>query len=130
VRQQFTGKERDVEIELDYFDARYFSSVQGRFTSVDPGNAGAELFDPQTWNAYSYGGNAPLTFNDPSGLWKEVPCSSGKGMCWEAEKGDSIGSLARLLNLKSDELNKHFQKPNVKTGQIYDVSGFFVTIQL
>lgn len=125
VRQQFTAKERDIETGLDYFGARYFSSVQGRFTSVDPENAGSELFDPQSWNAYSYGGNAPLTFYDPSGLWKEVPCNSGKGMCWQAEKGDSIGSLARLLNLNFDELNKHFQKPNVGTGQIYDVSGFF-----
>ena len=111
-----TSKERDTETELDYFDARYFSSVQGRFTSVDPENAGAEPFDPQSWNAYSYGGNAPLTFHDPSGLWKEVPCNSGKGMCWEAEKNDSIGSLARLLNLNFDQLNKHFQKPNVEKG--------------
>src|SRR5262245_62423616 len=35
VRQKFTGKERD-ETGLDYFGARYFSSVAGRFVSVDP----------------------------------------------------------------------------------------------
>jgi hypothetical protein len=32
VRQQFTSKERDVETALDYFEARYYSSTQGRFT--------------------------------------------------------------------------------------------------
>jgi Cytotoxic len=81
--------------------------------------------DPQSWNAYSYAGNAPLTFNDPSGLWKEVACSSGKGMCWEAEQNDSIGRLAQLLNVNFHDLNKFFQKPNVELGQVYDVLGFY-----
>ena len=48
VRQKFTQKERDIETELDYFEARYYSSTQGRFTSVDPGNAGAEESHPQS----------------------------------------------------------------------------------
>lgn len=42
-----------------------------------------------------------------------------------SRKGDSTGSLARLLNLNFDELNKHFQTTNVQPGQVYDVSGFF-----
>ena len=125
VRQQFTSQERDVETGLDYFNARYFANIQGRFTSVDPENAGAVLADPQSWNGYSYAGNSPLNFVDPSGLWKEVPCNSGKKMCWQAEPNDSIGSLAVLLNLNFNDLNKHFQKPNVQPGQIYDVSGFY-----
>jgi RHS repeat-associated protein len=36
VRQKFGAKERDSETGLDYFINRYFSSVQGRFTSIDP----------------------------------------------------------------------------------------------
>jgi RHS repeat-associated protein len=32
VRQQFTLKERDAETGLDYFNARYYASLQGRFT--------------------------------------------------------------------------------------------------
>jgi RHS repeat-associated protein len=35
-RQRFTSKERDTESGLDYFGARYYGSVQGRFTSTDP----------------------------------------------------------------------------------------------
>src|SRR6201988_5379232 len=50
VRQQFTQKERDVETGLDYFEARYYSSIQGRFTSVDPLAASAQAGSPQSWN--------------------------------------------------------------------------------
>lgn len=81
VRQQFTEKERDVEIALDYFDARYFSSSQGRFTTVDPENyqAWQHLSNPQSWNAYSYVNNNPLRYIDPDGnalddpsLWQQL----------------------------------------------------------
>jgi RHS repeat-associated protein len=69
VRQQFTAKERDVETGLDYFEARYYSSAQGRFTSVDPENyqARQDLSNPQSWNAYSYVNNNPLRYIDPDG---------------------------------------------------------------
>jgi RHS repeat-associated protein len=68
VRQKFTGQERDQEsAPLDYFNARYYSLAQGRFASVDPGNAGANLMDPQSWNGYGYVSNNPLRFTDPSG---------------------------------------------------------------
>src|SRR5688572_33051015 len=62
VRQQFTSKERDIETGLDYFGARYYSSTQGRFSGVDPGNyqARLDLSAPQSWNAYSYVDNNPL----------------------------------------------------------------------
>ncbi len=68
VRQKFTAKERDIETGLDYFEARYFSSAQGRFTSVDPVFFQKEmLIDPQRYNQYSYVRNNPLKFVDPKG---------------------------------------------------------------
>lgn len=67
---RFTSKERDAETGLDYFGARYMSSAQGRFTTPDPGGAGASLFNPQSWNGYSYVNNRPLTHIDPDG---EIP---------------------------------------------------------
>lgn len=62
-----TQKERDVETGLDYFEARYYASTQGRFTSVDPLLASAKRRNPQTWNRYTYGMNNPLRFTDPDG---------------------------------------------------------------
>jgi RHS repeat-associated protein len=65
---KFTGKERDPESNLDNFGARYLTSNLGRFMSPDPGNAGASLGTPQSWNSYSYVLNNPLRYTDPSGL--------------------------------------------------------------
>jgi hypothetical protein len=38
-----TQKERDAETGLDYSLARYYSSLQGRFTGIEPGNYQASL---------------------------------------------------------------------------------------
>src|SRR5215510_4178893 len=34
--RQFAGKERDVDTGFDYFGARYYEAVNGRFSAVDP----------------------------------------------------------------------------------------------
>jgi RHS repeat-associated protein len=65
---------------LDYFNARYCSNIQGRFTSPDPfghwmmdDKQRAEyISNPQRWNRYVYVLNNPLKYVDPSGL-AEVP---------------------------------------------------------
>jgi RHS repeat-associated protein len=69
VRQKFGSKERDIETGLDYFLARYYSSVQGRFTSVDPSNLSIDWWIPQSWNRYAYTLNNPLSYVDKNGLW-------------------------------------------------------------
>jgi RHS repeat-associated protein len=63
----FTGKERDSESGNDYFGARYYASSMGRFMSPDPMMASAKIWDPQTWNRYSYARNNPLMMIDPTG---------------------------------------------------------------
>ena len=63
-----TGKERDSESGLDNFGARYDSSQYGRFMSPDPGNAGANPTNPQSWNMYSYVWDNPVNLTDPSGM--------------------------------------------------------------
>ena len=69
VKLRFTGKERDAETGLDDFGARYMSSAQGRFTSVDPIWVTKErMLDPQRLNLYAYGRNNPLKFIDPDGM--------------------------------------------------------------
>jgi RHS repeat-associated protein len=66
---KFTGQVRDVEIGLDYFEARYFSAAGGRFASVDPVIVSSDrILDPQQINLYAYVRNNPLRFTDPSGM--------------------------------------------------------------
>jgi RHS repeat-associated protein len=65
---RFTGKERDSEIGLDYFGARYYSGAQGRFTSPDQPLIDQDPADPQSWNLYTYARNNPLRYVDPTGM--------------------------------------------------------------
>jgi RHS repeat-associated protein len=64
LRQKFTEK-RDIETGLDYFGARYYSPVQGRFSSAD--SFGGSGWNPQTLNRYAHVQNNPLAFSDPTG---------------------------------------------------------------
>jgi RHS repeat-associated protein len=68
VRQKFTGYERDGETGLDFAQARYYASAQGRFTSVDPFRGSGIQSSPQSWNRYTYCLNNPLYYVDPSGM--------------------------------------------------------------
>jgi RHS repeat-associated protein len=87
IRPNFTGKERDAETGLDFFEARYFSSPQGRFMSPDPENAGVSPEDPQSWNAYAYARNNPLLYTDPDGMRYKICDSEGKN-CAEVNDED------------------------------------------
>jgi len=78
VEQKFTGQLRDAETGNDYFHARYYMPTHGRFMSPDPANAGADLYNPQSWNAYAYVLGNPLGLVDPSGMagktiWIQIP---------------------------------------------------------
>jgi RHS repeat-associated protein len=69
---KFTGKERDVETNLDDFDARYYSSTMGRFMIPDWAGSPtavpyARFGNPQSLNLYSYVENNPTTVGDPDG---------------------------------------------------------------
>jgi RHS repeat-associated protein len=73
-RRLFTGQERDVETGLDYFGARHYQALWGRFTTIDPVYTWQEnLVDPQRWNRYSYVRNNPLRYVDPDGRMPLLP---------------------------------------------------------
>ena len=98
--QKFTGKERDAESGLDYFQARYFSGAGGRFTSVDPENAGADPGDPQSWNGYAYASNNPLLYVDPDGRYFIV-CQSD-GDCTTYANDSDFYTFLKEENLQFD----------------------------
>ncbi|HEY2496655.1 MAG TPA: RHS repeat-associated core domain-containing protein [Candidatus Angelobacter sp.] len=69
---KFTGKERDAETGLDYFEARYYSNALGRFITPDWSAVPvpvpyADLTDPQSLNQYSYVRNIPTVRVDADG---------------------------------------------------------------
>ena len=63
VTENFTGKEHDDEIALDYFGARYLDPMLGLWISVDPKR--------QFSSPYLYAGNGmnPVNVIDPDGNW-------------------------------------------------------------
>ncbi|SIQ23062.1 RHS repeat-associated core domain-containing protein, partial [Alkalispirochaeta americana] len=56
----FAGKGYDRDIELYYFNARWYDATIGSFTSEDPARDGG--------NWYAYVGHNPLVYTDPTGL--------------------------------------------------------------
>lgn len=96
--RQFTGKERDAETGLDYFGARYFSGAQGRFTSPDPKMFPNAIYDPQSWNKYSYTRNNPLRYVDPDG---EDWVDAAKGV-WNGFTSSMTLNAGRIEDSNSD----------------------------
>ena len=80
IRQDYTGYQKDDESGLEFAQARYYNTAHGRFTSVDPLTASANVKNPQTFNRYSYVLNSPYKFSDPLGLLPEGHRSSD-GSC-------------------------------------------------
>ena len=122
MRQQFTGKERDIETGLDYFGARYFASTHGRFTSPDDFLNDTHTEDPSSWNLYAYVRNNPLTYVDPNGkeiwiswfeqgadgkfIYNRLQYKGGKlygadGKEYRGNNADALKALKGLNELKS-----------------------------
>ncbi len=100
VDQKFTGQERDDESHLDFFEARYYGSAQARFNSPDPMNAGADLYNPQSWNGYAYVMNTPLSAVDPDGLDSVTSNTPGFNASGQPASGNS--TLGNSLFAPSD----------------------------
>ncbi len=81
---KFTGKLRDNETGLDFMEARYFSSAQGRLTIPDWSEKEepvpyAKLEEPQSLNLYTYLRNNPMSGSDPDGHDGNDPCAQAQG---------------------------------------------------
>jgi RHS repeat-associated protein len=106
---KYTGQSRDPETGLDWFQVRHMSGAQGRFQSVDPGNAGANPADPQTWNMYAYVGNNPMSSTDPSGM-----DAAAIGAVLGGAPGAVIGTLVDLGFLLGDLLGGGGHTPTLQ----------------
>ena len=87
---KFSGKERDAESELDYFEARYYDRMQYRFISIDPRLAvDRACLDPQRWNLYSFCMNNPLAFLDENGM-EAISATEGREICKFARSDEAM----------------------------------------
>jgi len=65
---RFATYTRDSATGNDYADQRYYSSVLGRFTTMDRSTTSLSLSNPESWNRYAYVLGDSINSNDPSGL--------------------------------------------------------------
>jgi len=93
-RQKYGLTERDDATGLDHTWFRKNENRAGRWTSPDPYKGSCVVGDPQSWNRYSYVGNEPTNFIDPSGLinvWVDGRLYNCEGGCvgtangWDCE---------------------------------------------
>ena len=89
--------ELDTETGLYYYGARYLDPKYSRWLSGDPaitdymaGSSAGEggIYNTVNLNAYHYGGNNPIRYTDPTGMW--IDNDDGT---YTAEKGDTLYSL-------------------------------------
>ena len=101
---KFTGKERDPESGLDNFEARYYGSTIGRFTSPDDPFVGWNLADPQSLNLYAYVQDNPINDVDPTGHMTSVCFTAGGSPATTAfASSDPCGFAANPMDPASDQ---------------------------
>jgi RHS repeat-associated protein len=67
----FTSQRFDSSSGLYYYNARYYDPHLGRF--IQPDSLVPDPLNPQAWNRFSYCGNNPTSYVDPSGHFPWVP---------------------------------------------------------
>ena len=101
VTENFTGKEHDDEIALNYFGARYLDPMLGMWISVDPAR--------QFASPYLYAGNGmnPVNVVDPDGNMDIVTLGSNNTVLSTTHIDDAFNSVAVL----SDGNVQYFDAP-------------------
>lgn len=66
----YTGKAFDKETGLNYYGARYYDPVVGRFMGIDP--VGFQQANIHSFNRYAYANNNPIKYNDPDGRYADL----------------------------------------------------------
>ena len=86
----FTGQYNDSVSGLDYYNARYYDPVVGRFLSVDIVQGNMQGLDP-----YAYVGGNPETKNDPTG---HMPCAGAGNCSWSPPPPSNTSSGSTSTN--------------------------------
>ena len=96
----YTGKEREQEIGLAYFGARWYNADMGRYISCDP--SAIKIEEPVNINKYQYCANNPLKYVDPTGLsW--IPLAKFQG---SFIMGNQSGRKRTLKEVLADKITE------------------------
>jgi RHS repeat-associated protein len=102
---KFTGKERDPDMGVDYFGARFYEGAMGRFYSPDWSASPepvpySKLDNPQSLNLYSFTKNNPLSNRDLDGHDPQTAPAGVNLQSWSSpsvkDKATEVG--ASVLN--------------------------------
>lgn len=113
----FTQKERDQESGLQYYGSRFHAGVLARFITPDPlVLQRPERFqrNPQNLNPYSYTGNSPIVFTDPSGELPTFAIGAIIGAATSAAVGIASQAADQLISNGHVEMSKFDYKAIAK----------------
>ena len=114
---KFTGYERDWATNLNYAKARTYNHNRARFLQPDPlGIGAADVTDPQSLNRYSYVGNDPANFTDPTGLF----CYARYEVTTTYGNGQVIGQTWEFIGIFCDSSGFGYYQPIDGGGQTQD----------
>jgi RHS repeat-associated protein len=92
-KRRYINQEDLTPVQLINLNARVYDPLLGKFMSPDP--VISDQDDSQSWNAYAYSQNNPMSREDPTGLaGADDECNAGC-MFWESvATGGSVGKLS------------------------------------
>ncbi|MEW5745519.1 MAG: RHS repeat-associated core domain-containing protein [Nitrospirota bacterium] len=94
LKHKFTGQEEDAETGLYYYNARYYDPVLARF--ISPDTIVPNPRDPQDLNRYTYAGNNPLRYTDPTGHFKFGSFFRSIKKVFKAVVGVAVGAVVTV----------------------------------
>ena len=111
-RYGFTGQENDVDTELMYYGARYYSPEYRVF--VQPDTMLPDPYNPQALNRYSYCLNNPVKYTDPSGNFVQLIVAGVKVVSTVIDYGWNVYDFATdswtIVNPNSNAFDKEVAK--------------------
>lgn len=114
ISPSFTGQELTKNLNLYYFNSRWYQPLNGNFMSADS-ELGTSFNAPMALNRYAYGGSNPIKYIDPSGhgffaalagavigavagaVMATIEGKTGKEFWLEVGLGAATGAVAGLL---------------------------------